>query len=132
MNYCNNCGNKITNNKNYCEKCNQEITQNTYDDYSIIKNNKKKNIFAIISIILTLIPYLLYIYYYIEGYGALIFVAIYFYTFGAPISIVSQIFGIKSYIIKRNILAGISLILNSLPLTISCIVIIILILGFVL
>ena len=123
MSFCRKCGNKL-NDENKCINC--------VDSVEIIadeKSNKRKirtsRIFAWISIILAIIPFLILFGSIIvanfssDASGFVALILVYYYFALVPVAFSSLICGIVSCIIKKNVLSLISFLLNLLPLILS-------------
>lgn len=141
MNYCSECGTKLNGDEIYCSKCNFEIKKDI-KDLAINKENdfkeqKKSEEMGVVSLILALIPYSLFLYCLITsggsfseaGDGAVWWLFVMYIPFGIPISIVSYVLAVKSSENKKNRLATISCILYYIPLILVAIFAIVLAVG---
>lgn len=137
MNFCSRCGNKLNNNEVRCINCGMNVKNDMNPvvnlDISNIdvieekaelseKKSKTPFVLALISLILALIPILLFVYCVIisemsndpsNGSGWLL--VIYYWTIGIPNSIIALILGIISYVKQKNKLAICSIIIDILP-----------------
>ena len=126
VNYCNNCGTKLDENKEICVNCSNSIISSS-DGINKDKYDKKKlilsNIFSGISFILALIPIILFIAFLIfpslSEEGGAMYMVIYIYFYNTPVAIASLIFGLISNKIKKNKLALVGYYFNLLPLAIA-------------
>ena len=126
MNFCSKCGTKL-NDENKCTNCDVSVESKV-----IKKRNKVANItsifFALISLILLIITLgFLWILFnkiiqarnILEILSYVKFFVPAFFPFFAPFSIGSFIFSLKSYKLKKNILAIISFCVNLIPFLLS-------------
>ena len=133
MNFCSKCGTKLNGDEINCNNCNFEIKKDINDlsnsNENDMKTQNKSKVTGIISLILALIPYLLFFLCYLGGLwdddgGTIWYMIIYIWTIGNPIAFASLVCGIISYKIKANKIALVSYFINFLPLIVSIVIVI--------
>jgi len=141
MNFCSKCGTKLNGDEINCNNCNFEIKKDINDlsnsNENDMKTQNKSKVTGIISLILALIPYLLFIFCLIASGGSLSeaddgavwWLFVMYAPFSIPIAITSYICAVVSSKNKKNKLATISIILFYIPLCICLIFAIILLFG---
>jgi len=124
MSICGNCGNQLNNDDFLCHQRNNKIVKNEVINENDSKKIKRSRILAIISFLLSIVPIAIYIYCEIASGGSgneseegavWWYFVIYWLFAGIPVMLVSLITGIISFILKKNILAPISLFIALLP-----------------
>lgn len=108
---CDNCGYNIKENDKFCPNCGKGTINPKY---------RKSKTHALISLLLSLIPVIVIAYAAHVDSGCEggcvggLFVGMYMFLAGIPVGIVSIILGISSYMLKKNILAIIGIMLGVL------------------
>lgn len=121
MNFCSKCGNKL-NDENKCTNCDGSVKSRNEE-----KSNKRRiitsKIFAWISFILAIVPFLVLLYCIIdllipsdEGEYSWVLIFLYFLYANLPVAIGSLVSGLVSNKINKNKLALYSFYVNILPL----------------
>lgn len=115
---CNNCNYFLLDDIKYCPNCGTETKDEDTLNVQEIKRTERNKIYSIISLILSLIPVMLYIYCSLyrlihkDGHLTDWLIVIYFISYGWIIYIISLFLGIKSSIYKENIFSLISIVVN--------------------
>ena len=124
---CRNCGYDLVSGVKYCTHCGSQV-EAEYDKKLV--DSSKYNSYSIASLVLALIPVLLFAFCYIysggdtseAGNGAIFWLLIiYFWTIGFPIAIISIILGITSFKHKKGIVSILGIIIGSLPIALLAI-----------
>ena len=110
---CNNCGRKVDKNDKFCQNCGNDILK---------KKEKESKKQALVSLLLSLIPLLIIAYAAhmdsgcVGGCAGGWIVIAYVWFAGIPVGICSTVLGISSFMLKKNILALIDILLGTLQL----------------